>query len=62
VTTPAAWRTAEDPDAVLLTFLQSTYDATATTARWDRDALERQNGTDDELLDLPRFGCDSVPG
>ena len=40
-------RTAEDPDAVLLTFLQSTYDAAATTARWDRDALERQNGTDD---------------
>ena len=31
------------PLAVLLAFLQSTYDAAATTARWDRDALERQN-------------------
>ncbi len=39
-------RTAEDPDEVLLAFLQSTYDAAATTARWDRDALDRQNGTD----------------
>jgi hypothetical protein len=39
-------RTAEDPDAVLLAFLQSTYEAAATTARWDRAALERQNGAD----------------
>src|SRR3954452_18556846 len=39
-------RTAREPDAVLLAFLQSTYDAAATTARWDRDALERHNGTD----------------
>lgn len=39
-------RTAENPDAVLLAFLQSTYDAAAATARWDRDALERQSGTD----------------
>ncbi len=34
-------RTAPDPDAVLLEFLQSTYDAAADTARWDRAALER---------------------
>lgn len=34
-------RTAPDPDAHLLEFLQSTYEAAATTARWDRDALER---------------------
>ncbi len=39
-------RTAREPDEVLLAFLQSTYDAAATTARWDRNALERQNGTD----------------
>src|SRR3954453_18608743 len=39
-------RSADDPDAVLLAFLQITYDAAATTARWDRDALERHNGTD----------------
>ena len=40
-------RTAEDPDAVLLTFLQSTYDAAATTAAWDRAALDRSNGAAD---------------
>ena len=34
-------RTAPDPDAVLLEFLQSTYEAAATSARWDRAALER---------------------
>ena len=34
-------RTAADPDAVLLEFLQSTYEAAATTAAWDREALER---------------------
>jgi hypothetical protein len=37
-------RTAADPDAVLLDFLQSTYEAAATTGRWDRAALERPNG------------------
>jgi hypothetical protein len=37
-------RTAADPDAVLLEFLQSTYEAAATAAAWDRDALERSNG------------------
>ena len=35
-------RTADDPDAKLLAFLQSTYEAAATTARRDRDALERR--------------------
>lgn len=34
-------RTADDPDAMLLDFLQSTYDAAATTGSWDRKALER---------------------
>lgn len=37
-------RAAADPDAVLLEFLQSTYEGAATTAAWDRDALERPNG------------------
>lgn len=36
-----AVRTAEDPDAVLLEFLRSTYEAAAVTAGWDRAALER---------------------
>lgn len=35
-------RTAKSPDDVLLSFLQSTYDAAATCANWDRHALERQ--------------------
>ncbi|MFB9733302.1 DUF5996 family protein [Ornithinimicrobium kibberense] len=35
-------RTADDPDAVLLDFLQSTYEAVATTAGWDRAALARR--------------------
>jgi hypothetical protein len=34
-------RTAPDPDAVLLDFLQATYEAAAVTAGWDRHALER---------------------
>jgi hypothetical protein len=36
-----AVRSAADPDAALLEFLQSTYDAAARTGRWDRAALER---------------------
>jgi hypothetical protein len=35
-----AVRTADDPDALLLGFLQSTYVAEAVTAGWDRAALE----------------------
>jgi hypothetical protein len=35
-------RTAEDPDGLLLSFLQATYEAAADLARWDRQALERQ--------------------
>jgi hypothetical protein len=35
-------RAAPDPDALLLEFLQSTYEAAAITARWDRPALERR--------------------
>ena len=36
-----AVRTAPDPDAVLLEFLQSTYEAAALSADWDRPNLER---------------------
>ena len=35
-----AVRTADDPDAALLSFLQSTYAAAADLGDWDRDALE----------------------
>ena len=34
-------RTAADPDATLLDFLQTTYEAAAELAHWDRAALER---------------------
>jgi hypothetical protein len=34
-------RAAEAPDAVLLSFLQSTYEAAADLGKWDRAALER---------------------
>jgi len=36
-----AVRRAADPDATLMEFLQSTYDAAATLGAWDRKALER---------------------
>jgi hypothetical protein len=34
-------RTADDPAQLLLEFLQSTYEAAANTANWDRKSLER---------------------
>ena len=37
-----AVRTASAPDEVLLSFLQSTYEAAATLAKWDRRALEHE--------------------
>ena len=39
-----AVREAPDPDAALLDFLQSTYEAAANLGGWDRAALERQDG------------------
>lgn len=45
-----AVRTAADPDAALLAFLQSTYDAAADLGGWDRAALECEEGR----LGLPR--------
>jgi Family of unknown function (DUF5996) len=39
-----AVRTATAPDQALLEFLQSTYEAAANTAKWDRDALECTQG------------------
>ena len=36
-----AVRTAADPDALLLAFLESTYDVVARLGAWDRSALER---------------------
>src|SRR5438552_309822 len=39
-----AVRSAADPDQALLAFLQSTYEAAANAAKWDRDALECASG------------------
>jgi hypothetical protein len=39
-----AVRTAADPDATLLAFLNSTYEAAARTGKWDRAALECAHG------------------
>jgi Family of unknown function (DUF5996) len=39
-----AVRAATDPDKALLDFLQSTYEAAAISAKWDRDALEGAPG------------------
>jgi len=39
-----AVREADDPEATLLAFLQSTYDAAATLGHWDRAALECAEG------------------
>jgi hypothetical protein len=36
----AAVRTADDPDALVLSFLESTYEGAAELGRWDRAALE----------------------
>jgi hypothetical protein len=39
-----AVRNADDPDEALVAFLQSTYEAAAELAQWDRGALERARG------------------
>jgi hypothetical protein len=39
-------RSAQDPDSVLLAFLQSTYEAAANGGRWDRAALECPPGVE----------------
>jgi hypothetical protein len=37
-------RTYADPEGALLEFLQSTYEAAANLAKWDRASLERPSG------------------
>lgn len=49
-----AVRTAPSPDEALLQFLQSTYDAVAELAHWDRAALERQSGELEDKLHTRR--------
>jgi hypothetical protein len=47
-----AVRRAADPDATLLEFLQSTYEAAANAAKWDRDALECSPGRPGVVRDV----------
>jgi hypothetical protein len=42
-------RAAESPEAELLGFLESTYDAAAGLAHWDRESLERRNRRDEAM-------------
>jgi Family of unknown function (DUF5996) len=46
-------RTAESPDATLLSFLQSTYVAAAASAQWSREALECPLGAPGEVIEIP---------
>ncbi|MFP3948732.1 MAG: DUF5996 family protein, partial [Longimicrobiales bacterium] len=46
-----AVRTAENPDAAVLDFAQSTYDAAATLGGWDRKSLEREPGEKTSLVE-----------
>jgi Family of unknown function (DUF5996) len=48
-------RQAADPEAMLLTFLQSTYEAAANLAHWDRGSLER------DRLELNPLSTNAVP-
>lgn len=48
----AAVQASPDPDAALLDFLQSTYEAAARLAGWDREGLERAQG----MLGRPPVG------
>ena len=55
-----AVRTASDPDAVLLAFLQSTYEAAANAAHWDRAVLECALGRAGVCRSEPRGSEPSV--
>lgn len=52
----AAVRTADDPDATLMAFFQSTYEAAAELAGWDRAVLEVATGPDRTPDDTRRAG------
>jgi Family of unknown function (DUF5996) len=55
-----AVRSAADPDATLLTFLQSTYDAAAVHGRWDRASLECPLGSPGAPRAVPRVRFDRI--
>jgi hypothetical protein len=47
-----AVRTASDPDGMLLTFLQSTYEAAANSAGWNRSDLECTFGAPGRMIEM----------
>ena len=47
-----AVRNADDPDAMLRSFFQTTYEAGAEPGGWDREALERPDGRPPSRLPL----------
>lgn len=57
-----AVRTAEDPDGLLLAFMQATYEAAADRGRWDRDALERMPSDRERLARRVSLGDDDGAG
>ena len=48
-----AVRISDDPDRALLDFLQSTYEAAANAAKWDREALECPIGRPGVVREIP---------
>ena len=54
-------RLAADPEAILLEFLQSTYEAAANAAGWDREKLERQSSRAGQGLPRARRGPREAP-
>jgi predicted GNAT family acetyltransferase len=51
---------ADDPEATLLAFLESTYRAAATLGRWDRDTLEAVRGVPGRPRDLAAVPADAA--
>jgi hypothetical protein len=56
-----AVRTSDDPDATLLEFLQTTYEAAADTANWDRPALDAF-GAPEAAPNRGRMSAPLLPG
>ena len=56
-----AVRESSDPDATLMEFLQSTYEAAADLAKWDRKALECALGVAGNPRHLARCGEPGKP-
>ena len=56
-----AVRNAAEPDATLLDFLQTTYEAAANAANWDRAALEYGSGAATSVRRVAAHGAGAMP-